>query len=170
MELFRSDKAEVKRAGGAALQEVSLITAGTKIIGNVTGTGSMELLGTITGNVDITGTLDISGSMEGDASAGSVNVISAQVNGKVKGQGDVEIGEGSVIIGDVSAGNATVAGAVKGDFDVQESVILERSAVVMGNIKSKVIQVDNGAVLEGRCSQCYAEVSPSAYFDQQKNM
>ena len=34
----------------------------------------------------------------------------------------------------------------------------------MGNIKSKSVQINNGAVIEGLCSQCYAEVSPSSFF------
>ena len=57
-----------------------------------------------------------------------------------------------------------IAGAVKGDIDVKGPVVLDSSAIVMGNIKSKSVQINNGAVIEGLCSQCYAEVSPSNFF------
>lgn len=56
----------------------------------------------------------------------------------------------------------------KGDIDVQGPVILDSSAIVMGNIKSKSVQINNGAVIEGMCSQCYAEVSPTSFFDDYK--
>ena len=64
--------------------------------------------------------------------------------------------------------SAAIAGAVKGDIDVQGPVILDSSAIVMGNIKSKSVQINNGAVIEGMCSQCYAEVSPTSFFDDYK--
>ena len=63
---------------------------------------------------------------------------------------------------------AAIAGAVKGDIDVRGPVILDASAIVMGNIKSKSVQINNGAVIEGMCSQCYADVSPTAFFDDYK--
>ena len=55
---------------------------------------------------------------------------------------------------------------VKGDIDVQGPVILDSTAIIMGNIKSKSIQINNGAAIEGLCSQCYAEVNPSSFFTE----
>ena len=72
-----------------------------------------------------------------------------------------------IVIGNITATSAAIAGAVKGDIDVQGPVILDSSAIVMGNIKSKSVQINNGAVIEG-CSQCYAEVSPTSFFDDYK--
>ena len=56
----------------------------------------------------------------------------------------------------IAAQSAVIAGAVKGDIDVHGPVVLDTSAIVMGNIKSKAVQINNGAVIEGMCSQCYA--------------
>ena len=63
-----------------------------------------------------------------------------------------------------------IAGAVKGDIDVKGPVILDSSAIVMGDIKSKSVQINNGAVIEGMCSQCYAEVNPTSFFEELKKM
>ena len=41
---------------------------------------------------------------------------------------------------------------------------MDTSAVVMGNIKSRSVQINNGAVIEGFCSQCYAEVDMDSLF------
>ena len=29
-------------------------------------------------------------------------------------------------------------------------------------------QINNGAVIEGMCSQCYADVNPTSFFDEYK--
>ena len=81
----------------------------------------------------------------------------------------MKVGQSTVIIGNIFASSAVVAGAVKGDIDVKGPVILDSSAIVMGDIKSKSVQINNGAVVEGMCSQCYADVNPSAFFDDYKN-
>ncbi len=80
------------------------------------------------------------------------------------------MGQSTVIIGNVFATSAVIAGAIKGDIDVRGPVILDASAIVMGNIKSKSVQINNGAVIEGMCSQCYAEVNPTSFFDELKKM
>lgn len=82
--------------------------------------------------------------------------------------GSVKIGQSSVVIGNITATSAVVAGAVKGDIDVQGPVILDTTAIVMGNIKSKSVQINNGAVIEGMCSQCYADVNPTSFFEEFK--
>jgi len=73
-----------------------------------------------------------------------------------------------VVVGNISATSAVIAGAVKGDIDVCGPVILDTTAIVMGNIKSKSVQINNGAVIEGMCSQCYADVSPTSFFEDYK--
>ena len=75
-----------------------------------------------------------------------------------------------MIIGNIYASSAVIAGAVKGDIDVKGPVILDSSAIVMGDIKSKSVQINNGAVIEGMCSQCYAEVNPTSFFEELKKM
>ena len=80
----------------------------------------------------------------------------------------MKIGQSSVIIGNIFANSAVIAGAVKGDIDVHGPVILDTSAIVMGNIKSKSVQINNGAVIEGLCSQCYADVNPTSFFEEFK--
>ena len=80
----------------------------------------------------------------------------------------MKIGQSSVVIGNIFANSAVIAGAVKGDIDVHGPVVLDTSAIVMGNIKSKSVQINNGAVIEGMCSQCYADVNPTSFFEEIK--
>lgn len=145
--------------------ETAVITAGMTITGDMISKGSIDILGRVKGNVEILGKLNISGTIEGDSKAAEVFADSAHITGKVTADGTIKIGQNSVIIGDIIASSAVIAGAVKGDIDVQGPVILDASAIVMGNIKSKSVQINNGAVIEGMCSQCYAEVNPTSFFD-----
>ena len=138
-----------------ASDENAIITAGMVITGDVSSEGSMDLVGTINGNIDILGKLNITGYINGNSKAAEIFAEGAKINGEIMSEGSVKIG-------------AAIAGAVKGDIDVQGPVILDSSAIVMGNIKSKSVQINNGAVIEGMCSQCYAEVSPTSFFDDYK--
>lgn len=53
----------------------------------------------------------------------------------------------------------------KGDIDVQGPVVVDTSAVIMGNIKSRSVQINNGAVIEGFCSQTYADIDVQGLFE-----
>lgn len=152
---------EVKRV---ATDETAIVTAGMTIRGDVETEGNLDLIGKVIGNIDILGKLNITGSVEGNSSAAEVYAERAHIIGEVKSEGAVKIGQSSVIVGDVYGSSAVVAGAIKGDIDVKGPVILDSTAIVMGNIKSKSVQINNGAVIEGMCSQCYADVSPTTFF------
>ena len=159
---------EAPKATNKATDETAVITSGMVIKGDLSSTGSLEVLGSITGNISINGKLNIVGTVEGDSKAAEIYAEGAKITGEVNSQGSVKIGQSSVIIGNIFATSAVIAGAVKGDIDVKGPVVLDTTAIVMGNIKSKSVQINNGAVIEGVCSQCYADVSPTTFFDEFK--
>lgn len=151
-----------------ATDETAVVTKGMCIRGDIDSTGSMELYGSVTGNIRVSGKLNVLGSVEGDSKAAEIYAEGARITGEVNSLGSVKIGQSTVIIGNIFATSAVIAGAVKGDIDVKGPVVLDTSAIVMGNIKSKSVQINNGAVIEGICSQCYADVSPTSFFDEFK--
>lgn len=155
-------------ANKTAVDETAVITAGMTIQGDIISEGSMEVTGTIIGNIDILGKLNITGAVQGNSKAAEVYCENAKITGEIASEGSVKIGQSTVIIGNISANSAVIAGAVKGDIDVHGPVVLDTSAIVMGNIKSKSVQINNGAVIEGMCSQCYADVNPSSFFEDFK--
>lgn len=163
-----SPKATVFDDEDEVSDEEAQITSGMIINGDLITKGSCEILGTINGNLDVLGKLSMSGTVKGECFAAEIYSDSAQVTGDIHSKGSVKIGAKSVIIGNIFATSAVIAGAVKGDIDVQGPVILDSSAIVMGNIKSKAVQINNGAVIEGIVSQCYAQVSPTYFFDDYK--
>ncbi len=156
------------QANRVAVDETAVVTEGMTITGDIVSEGSMELIGTVNGNLDILGKLNITGTIQGNSKAAEIYAEGAKITGEVNSQGSVKIGQSSVVIGNIVATSAVVAGAVKGDIDVQGPVILDTTAIVMGNIKSKSVQINNGAVIEGMCSQCYADVNPTSFFEEFK--
>lgn len=160
--------AEKRMDAKISSDENAVITAGMVVNGDVSSEGAMDLLGTINGNIDIQGKLNITGYINGNSRAAEVFAEGAKINGDIVSEGSLKIGASTVVIGNITASSAAIAGAVKGDIDVQGPVMLDSSAIVMGNIMSKSVQINNGAVIEGMCSQCYAEVSPTSFFDDNK--
>lgn len=155
---------EPEISGDVASDETTIITPGLAIKGDITCNGSIELLGKVEGNVTCRGKLVVSGAIEGNSASSDFFADKARITGDINCEGPAKIGNGSVIIGNLVATSAVIAGAIKGDIDVHGPVIVDTTAIVMGNIKSKLVQINNGAVLEGYVSQCYSDNSPKKFF------
>ena len=149
--------------------ETASITEGMILTGDLQTTGSLDLVGKINGNVKCLGKLNVTGEITGDSDAAEIYAESARITGEVKSKGSVKVGQSTVIVGNIFGSSAVIAGAVKGDIDVHGPVVLDTTAIVMGNIKSQSVQINNGAVIEGMCSQAYADVNPSEFFEGLKN-
>ncbi len=150
----------------AVSNETAIITPGLKIKGDIESTGSIELLGSVEGNVTCRGKLSASGTIVGNTQSREFFSDKAHIQGDINCDGPAKIGNGSVIKGALYATSAVIAGAIKGDVDVHGPVIIDTSAVVIGDIKSKSVQINNGAVIDGRVSQCYADLKPVTIFGE----
>ena len=142
--------AEAAAPAPASNREVSdenaVITSGMSITGDLTSIGSINVEGLINGNVTCNGKLTVTGTINGNSSSSEFFADAAKVEGEIKAEGTVKIGLNSVIIGNISATSAVIAGAVKGDIDVQGPVVIDTS------------------VIQGFCSQEYADVDVEGYF------
>jgi cytoskeletal protein CcmA (bactofilin family) len=99
-------------------------------------------------SVKVKGTLFSEGNIE----------VHGEVEGEIKTNRDVFIGEGAKITADISAANAEIAGRVKGNVGVAEHLKLAATAEVRGDISAKMLAVDPGATFVGR-SQMTREAS-----------
>ena len=153
-----------------SIDEVSVLTDSMIINGNIATEGALDIRGSVVGNIEALGKLNITGAIQGNSQAAEIYAEGAKITGELRSMGSIKVGQSTVIIGNIFASSAVIAGAVKGDIDVKGPVILDASAIVMGDIKSKSVQINNGAVIEGMCSQCYAEVNPTSFFDELKKM
>lgn len=147
-------------------EEVAEVTKGTMIDGNIISEGSMNVYGKIKGNVSCRGKLVVAGTIVGSSRAAEVFTNNAKIDGDVTSDGSIKIGNGSVIIGNIYGTSAVIAGAIQGDIDVHGPVVVDGTAVVQGNIRSRSVQINNGAAIEGMISQCYADIDYAALFDK----
>lgn len=145
-------------------EETTYITKGTRITGDLETEGSIDIIGVVEGSIACKGKVVVGGNVVGDITAGELYANSARIEGNVKSYGSVKVGVGTMIIGGIEGESAVIAGAVNGDIDVKGPVIVDSTAVIMGNIKSRSVQINNGAVIEGFCSQSYSDIDVKSFF------
>lgn len=156
---------KVRAASVADEDEVTVISKGTNIDGNISANGSLEIMGNVNGDVECLGKLTITGKIIGNATAAEVYVNTERLEGSINSEGSVKIGLGTVVVGDIIGTSAVIAGAVKGEIDVNGPVVVDSTAIIKGNIKAKSLQINNGAVIEGFCSLAYSDVNLDNVFE-----
>jgi cytoskeletal protein CcmA (bactofilin family) len=82
-------------------------------------------------------------------SAGSLR-IDGQVKGQINADGDVMLSPQSHVEADIRAQNVSVAGRFKGAIVVKGRAEIARGGRVDGNITSKTLVVEEGAVFQGQ--------------------
>ena len=142
----------------------TVISKGTVIQGSIVSDGSLDVYGTVNGDISCLGKLSISGAVKGKSSAAEVYLHTNKLDGGITSKGCVKIAAGTVVIGDIAASSCVVAGAVKGNLDVNGPVVVDSTAVIKGNISSKGIQINSGAVIDGFCALPYASVDIDSFF------
>jgi cytoskeletal protein CcmA (bactofilin family) len=82
-------------------------------------------------------------------SAGSLR-IDGQVKGQVNADGDVMLSPQSAVEADIRAQNVSVAGRFKGSIVVKGRAEINRGGRVDGNVTSKTLVVEEGAIFQGQ--------------------
>lgn len=88
--------------------------------------------------------------LEGDFTSQGNVLIEGAVQGSLRTERDLRVGENAVITADVKAANAVVAGEVRGNVIISGKLELETSARVFGDIKTGVLVVASGATMNGQ--------------------
>ena len=91
---------------------------------------------------------------------GSKVVANCQIEGRIRVEGDLkgQVTSNGVVIGasgeveaDIKTGEATIDGKLVGNMEATDSIRLGKNSVVIGEIKSSRLFVEEGAVLKGNC-------------------
>jgi cytoskeletal protein CcmA (bactofilin family) len=81
---------------------------------------------------------------------------SLRVDGRVKGKietGEVlTVGPSGIIEADIKAKSAIIGGKVTGNVVVDERIELESNASIVGDIRTRDLVINEGAVFQGNCS------------------
>lgn len=75
--------------------------------------------------------------------------IEGVVEGQIKTEQHLIVGEGAVINADIMAATAYIAGDVKGNVEVKDKLELSKTAKINGNVSARTVTMAEGAVLNG---------------------
>ena len=76
--------------------------------------------------------------------------------GNVRSKSKIVLGKSSFVEGEISTQKAEIDGEVKGKIQISELLTLKPSAVIKGNIITKNINVESGAIINGKCKMSKA--------------
>lgn len=79
-------------------------------------------------------------------------LVQGVVNGSLKTKGNLYVETGAKIKADIEASSAVVKGDIKGNLSIKENLELGKSSIVEGDIITKVLSMEPGAILNGHCS------------------
>ncbi len=151
----------------------SVIAEDMIITGDIITKSSVTIRGGIDGNVTAVRSVTVVGGVNGDVNAGeNVDVNNngtdeaTEVDGNITAKGNVFVDSNCVILGNIKAENAVIEGSVLGSVDVRNKITVCASARIKGDITSREIQVETGALIAGTCMQSYAETTADDFFGQ----
>jgi len=75
--------------------------------------------------------------------------IDGNFQGEVVSEGTLVIGQEAVVEGQIKVGQLVLSGMIKGEVEAKTKVVLHKTANLQGNIRTPVLVVEEGAVLEG---------------------
>lgn len=78
--------------------------------------------------------------------------IDGEVEGTISCSGKVVIGQKGFLKGSITCINAEVVGTVEGDINVSETLSLRSTAVIKGDVRTKILMVEPNAVFNGTCT------------------
>ncbi len=87
--------------------------------------------------------------LEGKLSSNGNIRIDGSINGDINANGNVTIGETGEISGEIRAEVISIGGRVIGSINAREKAVLESKAVLKGDIVTKILVVEAGAIFDG---------------------
>ncbi len=88
---------------------------------------------------------------KGDVSLKGLFRIDGDFRGSIKNADKVLVGRNGRAQCSINAGTVVVGGVVKGDIHSSEKVVVLSTGMVIGNIFTPRLMVEDGVVLNGRC-------------------
>lgn len=78
--------------------------------------------------------------------------VDGSVKGDITAQGNLTVGEHGSIQGQLTGETVSIGGKVEGTVNAKEKLVLETKAVLKGDLITKILVVEAGAIFEGKSS------------------
>jgi len=102
--------------------------------------------------------------IKGNLSISGVTRIDGDISGDILSNSCVMIGENARVCGNITVTSVISRGLIQGNVLAENEVRLFSSAIVLGDVITKKINIQNGVLFEGRCFA----VDDVALFDKAK--
>lgn len=88
--------------------------------------------------------------------SGDINCVNdIRVDGHIKGnissKSRILVGENGIVEGEIFCQNAEISGFVAGNLKIKDNVVLKPTCKVQGDILTKTIVIESGALFAGNC-------------------
>lgn len=113
-----------------------------KLLNDVTSSAAAESIDTVLGTgTHFKGVLSFEGSVR----------IDGKFDGEISTSGTLVVGEGAMVKANVRVGRALVAGQIQGNITATESLEVQPTGRIQGDIQTPELQLARGVTLEGKC-------------------
>ena len=90
-------------------------------------------------------------SIKGDLKTDGVIRLNGTLEGNLETQEKLVLGQNGKVIGEVKCKNADIEGSVNGIIQVQDLLTLKKTENIQGDIITKQLSVEPGAIFTGTC-------------------
>ena len=133
------------------VKEPTIISAQTVIRGNIMAENDVEISGEVIGDVSADGLVKVlGGKITGNIKALKILIKNSRIQGYLDSEGFIDIIDDSEIIGDITGGDIVVDSKCEGNIVARERLKLLQNANIHGDLQTKIIKIDEGAIVEGR--------------------
>ena len=102
-------------------------------------------------------------SIKGDIKSNGDFRIDGQMNGSIRSDGKIVVGNTGILEGEIICKNADISGTVKATIKVSELLSLKASCSVYGDIITNKIAIEPGARFSGTCNMDGPEKQPPKF-------
>jgi len=145
----QSNVSSADLTGFHQISETTVISKNTLVVGDIRSLANVNIDGSIRGNVEVLKDVTMQGTLVGDLSCKSVNMQGSSVQGNVTTKECAYIDNNSTVLGNVAAQYASIDGKVKGNIQIGSKVEFHQNAIVVGDIYTSTISVEDGANIKG---------------------
>jgi cytoskeletal protein CcmA (bactofilin family) len=107
--------------------------------------------------------------IEGKMSSNGNIRIDGTVNGNVMADGNITVGENGEINGEINGEVVTLGGKAIGSVTAKEKLTLEAKSYLKGDLLTKILVIDAGAIFDGKSSMNSGEPLPPQLPFESKN-
>lgn len=144
--------------------EEAYIPKDTVIEGNIVTNSDIHIAGIVNGDVTTEGQITLSGKIVGDISANTLTLNTGSISGDIVCRAGVTLANEAIVNGNIDAQSLDCNGEVHGDVKTAKTVVLRSNSLICGNVITKTINMQDGAVLQGHVEMPADKTSAQIYF------